>query len=150
MCTIYLLILLLWIIQIGSREFYSGSLLPVCNPKLPHNTTCYHIKKSIMLKFYQTVYNSRRAKIQTHSRSYYRGTRGHCLVWFYENHRYFPPKRSQPGWFWSVLITSPCLILMSGYGHETTLIQIQIEVNYMLVPSQCIILIWGIFLQNFL
>ena len=27
-------------------------------------------------------------------------------------------KRSQPGWFWSVLITSPHLILMSGYGHE--------------------------------
>ena len=52
-----------------------------------------------------------------HSRSYSRGRRGHHLVWFSQNHGYFPPKRSQPGWFWSLLITSPRLILMSGYGH---------------------------------
>ena len=55
---------------------------------------------------------------QYHSRSYYRGRRGHCLVWFSQNHGYFSPKRSQPGWFWSVSIISPRLILMSGYGHK--------------------------------
>ena len=29
-----------------------------------------------------------------------------------------PQKRSQPGGFWSVLITLPRLILMFGYGHD--------------------------------
>ena len=41
---------------------------------------------------------------------------GHRLVWFSQNQGYFQPERSQPGWFWLILITSPHLISMSGYG----------------------------------
>ena len=63
--------------------------------------------------------NAMTLNIYTRTRSYYRGRRGHRLVWFSQNHGYFPEKRSQPGWFWSVLITSAHLILMSGYGYDT-------------------------------
>ena len=40
---------------------------------------------------------SGKSQLNVHSRSYYRGRRGHRLIRFSQNHGYFPPKRSQLG-----------------------------------------------------
>ena len=53
-----------------------------------------------------------------HRHSYYWGRWGHLI---FSKSWVFFKKRSQSGWFWSVLITSPCLILMSGYSHVVPL-----------------------------
>ena len=58
---------------------------------------------------------------QEHGRSYYRGRRGSRLVCFCPDHGYIPKKNCWSGSFWSVLVTSPRLILRSGYGDEEVL-----------------------------
>ena len=54
--------------------------------------------------------------LHLHGRSYYRGRRGSRLICFCPDHGYIPQKNWWSGSFWSFLVTSPRLMLRSGYG----------------------------------